>query len=205
VQIILIPGHLAKTRTLTLSLRLSVLLILLCFALLSALASGVYWVVMREAVRFESVFPSVFTVSAQKKDEERAREFVQQNLNAMAIKLGEMQAQLTRLDALGERLSSRAGLNPKDFRFSELPGLGGASPTLLPPQNLTMVELNERLQGLARDVESRSDMLGVLEARLFDEAIRKKLRQLPDSARCTKASTFSPSAARRSMQRPTAW
>ncbi|MCG6950810.1 MAG: M23 family metallopeptidase [Betaproteobacteria bacterium] len=176
MQIILIPGHLAKTRTLTLSLRLSVLLILLCFALLSALASGVYWMVMREAVRFESVFPSVFTVSAQKKDEERAREFVQQNLNAMAIKLGEMQAQLTRLDALGERLSSRAGLNPKDFRFSELPGLGGASPTLLPPQNLTMVELNERLQGLARDVESRSDMLGVLEARLFDEAIRKKLR-----------------------------
>ena len=34
---------------------------------------------------------------------------LQQNLNAMAVKLGEMQAQLTRLDALGERLSSIAG------------------------------------------------------------------------------------------------
>lgn len=156
--------------------RLTVLLILLCFSLASALAAGMYWVLLRDAVRFETVFPSAFVVSSQKKDDERAREFVQQNLNAMAVKLGEMQARLTRLDALGERLSSRAGLRPQEFRFSELPGLGGASPTLLPPQNLTLLELNERLQALAGDVESRGDMLGVLEAKLFEEAIRKKLR-----------------------------
>jgi murein DD-endopeptidase MepM/ murein hydrolase activator NlpD len=176
VQIILIPGRLAKARTVTLTPRLAVLLVLLCLSLASALAAAMYWMLMRDAARFETVFPSVFAVSTQKKDDERARAFVQQNLNAMAVKLGEMQAQLTRLDALGERLSARAGLQPQEFRFSELPGLGGASPTLLPPQNLTQVELNERLQALSRDVESRGDMLGVLEAKLFDEAIRKKLR-----------------------------
>jgi murein DD-endopeptidase MepM/ murein hydrolase activator NlpD len=185
VQIILIPSRLAKARTVTLSLRLSVLVTLLCLSLMSALAAGMYWTLLREAARFESVFPSVFAVSVQRNDEERARAFVQQNLNAMAVKLGEMQAQLTRLDALGERLSTRAGLQPQEFNFSERPGLGGAASTLLPPQNLTMVELNERLQGLARDVETRSDMLGVLEARLFEEAIRKKLRPtlMPVSAR----------------------
>ncbi len=185
MQIILIPSRLAKARTVTLSLRLSVLVTLLCLSLVSALASGMYWMLLREAARFESVFPSVFAVSVQRNDEERARAFVQQNLNAMAVKLGEMQAQLTRLDALGERLSTRAGLQPQEFNFSERPGLGGAASTLLPPQNLTMVELNERLQGLSRDVETRSDMLGVLEARLFEEAIRKKLRPtlMPVSAR----------------------
>jgi murein DD-endopeptidase MepM/ murein hydrolase activator NlpD len=185
VQIILIPGRLAKARTVTLSLRLTVLVALLCVALLSAMAAGMYWMLLREAARFESVFPSVFAVSVQKKDDERARAFVQQNLNAMAVKLGEMQAQLTRLDALGERLSARAGLASQEFNFSERPGLGGAAPTLLPPQNLTLVELNERLQGLVRDVETRGDMLGVLEARLFEEAIRKKLRPtlMPVSAR----------------------
>jgi len=176
VQIILIPGRLAKARTVTFSPRLLVLIGLLCLTLASAMAASMYWMLMREAARIETVFPSVFAVSVQKKDEERARAFVQQNLNAMAVKLGEMQAQLTRLDALGEHLSARAGLKPQEFNFSERPGLGGASPTLMPPQNLTMVELNERLQGLTRDVESRSDMLGVLEARLFEEAIRKKLR-----------------------------
>lgn len=185
MQIILIPSRLAKARTITLTLRLSVLITLLCLSLASALAAGMYWVLLREAARFESVFPSVFAVSVQKKDEERARAFVQQNLNAMAVKLGEMQAQLTRLDALGERLSVRSGLAPQEFSFSAPPGLGGAAPTLLPPQNLTSAELNERLQGLSRDVEARADMLGVLEARLFEETIRKKLRPtlMPVTAR----------------------
>ena len=66
-------------------------------------------------------------LAAQEAEAERARAFVQQNLNAMAVKLGEMQAQLTRLDALGERLSSLAGIRPQEFRFTEAPGLGGAA------------------------------------------------------------------------------
>lgn len=177
MQIILIPGHLAKARTVTVSLRLTVLLVLFCFALASALAAGMYWLLLRDAIRSESVFPRAFVVASQKKNDDlRESEFVQQNLNAMAVKLGEIQAQLTRLDALGERLSARAGLRPQEFSFSEMPGLGGASPTLLPPQNLSLVELNERLQALGGEVASRGDMLGVLEAKLFEQAIRKKLR-----------------------------
>jgi murein DD-endopeptidase MepM/ murein hydrolase activator NlpD len=93
----------------------------------------------------------------------------------MAVKLGEMQAQLTRLDALGERLSSLAGFRPQDFRFSEAPGLGGAAPTLLPPQNLSLGDFSEKLAVLARNVETRNDMLGVLEAQLFEQAVKKKM------------------------------
>ncbi len=68
-------------------------------------------------------------LAAQQGETERSREFMQQNLNAMAVKLGEMQAQLMRLDALGERLSALAGIKPQEFRFSETPGLGGAQST----------------------------------------------------------------------------
>jgi murein DD-endopeptidase MepM/ murein hydrolase activator NlpD len=89
------------------------------------------------------------------------------------VKVGEMQAQLTRLDALGERLSSLAGI--RDFRFSEAPGLGGAAPTLMPPQNLSLTDFSEKLTLLSRQVESRNDMLGVLEAQLFEQAVKKKL------------------------------
>src|SRR5687767_6003028 len=93
----------------------------------------------------------------------------------MAVKLGEMQAQLTRLDALGERLSSLAGLRPQEFRFSEAPGLGGAAPTLMPSQNLSLADFGGKLATLSRDVESRTDLLGVLEAQLFEQAVKKKL------------------------------
>src|SRR5688572_33138394 len=111
-------------------------------------------------------------LSAQEAEAERSRSFVQQNLNAMAVKLGEMQAQLTRLDALGERLSSIAGV--RDIRFTEAPGLGGASPTLLPPQNLSLADFSDKLSMLERDVETRNDLLSVLEAQLFEQAVKKK-------------------------------
>ena len=163
-------------------------------------------------------------LSAQEAEAERSRSFVQQNLNAMAVKLGEMQAQLTRLDALGERLSSIAGV--RDIRFTEAPGLGGASPTLLPPQNLSLAEFSDKLAALSRQVESRNDMLGVLEAQLFEQAVKKRLLptmmpvaarrttprasagasiRSPASGRCTKASISSPTAARRSSPPPPAW
>jgi murein DD-endopeptidase MepM/ murein hydrolase activator NlpD len=87
--------------------------------------------------------------------------------------VGEMQAQLTRLDALGERLSALAGV--KEFRFNEAPGLGGAAPTLMPPQNLSLADFSEKLTVLSRQVENRNDMLGVLEAQLFEQAVKKKL------------------------------
>jgi murein DD-endopeptidase MepM/ murein hydrolase activator NlpD len=100
---------------------------------------------------------------------------MQQNLNAMAVKLGEMQAQLTRLDALGDRLSALAGVKPQEFRFSESPGLGGAQVTSIPPQNLSMADFNDRLALLSRSMENRTDMLSVLEAQLFEQAVKKKL------------------------------
>jgi murein DD-endopeptidase MepM/ murein hydrolase activator NlpD len=113
--------------------------------------------------------------AAQRAEAERERVFVQQNLNSMAIKLGEMQAQLTRMDALGERLSALAGIRPQEFRIGEAPGLGGAAPTQLPPQNLSLGDFSDKLLVLARQVESRNDMLGVLEAQLFEQAVKKKM------------------------------
>src|SRR3954465_3267918 len=91
----------------------------------------------------------------------------------MAVKLGERQAQLTRLDALGARLSANAGV--RTIPFTEAPGLGGASPTLLPPQNLSLAEFSEKLALLSRQVESRNDLLGVLDAQLFEQAVKKRL------------------------------
>src|SRR5688500_12561218 len=61
-------------------------------------------------------------MSADRERESRNTEsFVRQNLDALAVKLGEMQAHLTRLDALGERVSSLAGVKPTEFRLTENP------------------------------------------------------------------------------------
>lgn len=175
MQIILISDRLAKAKSVNLSAMHLVGLALFSLAMLCGSTAAVYWLTLRYAADFKIPVLQQLVVAAQESEAERARAFVQQNLNAMALKLGEMQAQLTRLDALGERVSSLAGIRPQEFRFSEAPGLGGAAPTLMPPQNLSLAEFGEKLALVSRQVENRNDMLGVLEAQLFETAVKKKL------------------------------
>ena len=173
MQIILISDRLAKARSVSLSLRHLVGSAMLALALVVGATAGLYWLTLRYAAEVPLPALQRLVLSAQEAEAERSRAFVQQNLNAMAVKVGEMQAQLTRLDALGERLSALAGV--KEFRFNEAPGLGGAAPTLMPPQNLSLADFSEKLTVLSRQVENRNDMLGVLEAQLFEQAVKKKL------------------------------
>jgi murein DD-endopeptidase MepM/ murein hydrolase activator NlpD len=147
----------------------------MAFALLCGGTAALYWLTLRHAAELRIPVLTRLVAATQAAEAERGRAFVQQNLNAMAVKLGEMQAQLTRLDALGERLSSLAGIRPQEFRFSEAPGLGGAAPTLMPPQNLSLADFADKLAAVSRHVENRHDVLGVLEAQLFEQAVKKKL------------------------------
>jgi len=173
LQIILISDRLARARSVSLSLRHLIGSALLALSMVLGATAGLYWLTLRYAAEVPLPALQRLVLSAQEAAAARSRAFVQQNLNAMAVKVGEMQAQLTRLDALGERLSTLAGV--KDFRFTEAPGLGGAAPTLMPPQNLSIADFSEKLSLLSRQVENRNDMLGVLEAQLFEQAVKKKL------------------------------
>jgi murein DD-endopeptidase MepM/ murein hydrolase activator NlpD len=173
VQIILISDRLARARSVTLSARHLVASAFVSLLMLAAATAAVYWITVRYAAEVPIPALQKLLLTAQESEAERSRLFVQQNLNAMAVKLGEMQAQLTRLDALGERLSASAGV--REVRFTEAPGVGGAMPTRIPKQNLTMGEFNQKLIALSAQLESRNDMLGVLETQLFEQAVKKKM------------------------------
>jgi murein DD-endopeptidase MepM/ murein hydrolase activator NlpD len=45
----------------------------------------------------------------------------------------------------------------------------------MPPQNLSLADFSDKLSSLARNVESRNDMMGVLESQLFEQAVKKKM------------------------------
>ncbi len=174
MQVILISSRLAKARSLTLSPGHVLAVALLSLIVLAGLTGALYWLSLRFAVDLKIPMVNQMVLAAQQGESERSREFMQQNLNAMAVKIGEMQAQLSRLDALGERLSTMAGIRPGEFRFSETPGLGGAQSATMPPQNLTLAQFNDKVASLSLQMENRSDMLGVLEAQLFEQAVKKK-------------------------------
>jgi murein DD-endopeptidase MepM/ murein hydrolase activator NlpD len=174
VQVILISSRLAKARSVTITMRHVFGTLALAASILVCLTGVTYWLSLRFAVDLKIPMVTQLVLASQQGETERSREFMQQNLNAMAVKIGEMQAQLSRLDALGERLAALAGFKPQEFRFSETPGLGGAQSTRLPPQNLTLTQFNEQVAMLSRQMENRTDQLGVLEAQLFEQAVKKK-------------------------------
>ena len=175
MQIILISDRLARARSVHMSLRHLVGSAFIALLLIFGATATLYWLTLRYAAEVRLPALQQLVAAAQEAESERERQFLQQNLNSMATKLGEMQAQLTRMDALGDRLSHLAGIRPQEFKAAEAPGLGGAAPTQLPPQNLSLGDFSEKLLVLARQVESRNDMLGVLEAQLFEQAVKKKM------------------------------
>jgi murein DD-endopeptidase MepM/ murein hydrolase activator NlpD len=104
---------------------------------------------------------------------------VKKSLAQMATRVGELQAQLVRLDALGERVQGLAGVRPEEFNFREKPGRGGAEPSSQPTRELGVQEFQQMLDGLAQDVEHRADYFNVVESALMRERVQAKL--LPTS------------------------
>jgi len=174
MHIILVSSKLAKAKSLTLTNRHLVAGALFMALLVFSLTLGLFWITVRHAAEVKLPLLDSLVSSAQEAQRRKTEEFLRENLNAMAVKLGQMQAQLMRLDALGERLSALAGLKPGEFRFNEPPGRGGAVSSI-PPQDFSMGEFNRQLDQLSRLMENRSDSLGILESQLFDAKVKKKL------------------------------
>jgi murein DD-endopeptidase MepM/ murein hydrolase activator NlpD len=142
---------------------------------MAAGTAGLYYFTLRHAAAIKLPVLQALVRDARADDVRKNEEFLRQNLNAMAVKLGEMQAQLMRLDALGERVSSLAGVRTQEFRPGEAPGRGGA----LVPQarDLSLSEFSHELDKLSRGLETRSDYLSMAESELFNA--RLKTKRLP--------------------------
>lgn len=92
------------------------------------------------------------------------------NIDAMARRLGEMQARMMQIDSLGERVAGLAGLTPPEVRST--PGSGGI---LVGAQPLDLNGLGLAMDQLDRFATERVDWLTVIESRLFDQTIQRSL------------------------------
>ena len=175
MHIILVSNRLTRARSLTLTTAHVVAGAVALAAMVIVLAGALFYVSVRHAAQIRLPMVESLLLSVQQDQARKAEDFLRENLNAMAVKLGQMQAQLMRLDALGERLSGLAGLKSQEFRFGEVPGRGGAVSTLSPPHDLSLGEFSQQLDTLSKQMENRTDYLGIVESTLFDARVKKKL------------------------------
>ena len=179
MQVILMNSRLTSARSVTLTNRHLVLLVLLFIGAVFISATLLYYLTFRHADRLNLPLVNTLITSATQDNADKKDKYVKENLAAMAVKLGEMQAQLMRLDALGERVQSLAGIKPEEFNFKELPGRGGA--TTLEVQGkqkeeiLGMTEFRQMLDSMAKGVEHRADYMNVVETKLMGYKVKSKL------------------------------
>ena len=100
------------------------------------------------------------------------REDARLKVEALTIKLAELQARLVRLDALGERLSEVAGLEDGEFDFSQQPAVGGPEQDVL--QVYENSELEELFQQLEKQLDSSESQLGILESLMMDRNVQRQ-------------------------------
>ena len=174
MHIILVSNRLTTARSISLGPRHLLLGMALLVATVVVLSSSMFYLVVRHAAEVRLPMVQTLLLSAQEQQSQNAKDFMRENLNALAVRLGQMQAQLIRLDALGERLSALAGIKPQEFRMNELPGRGGALSTSNQAQDLSLNDLAWQLDALSRRMENRYDDMGILENRLFDAKVKKR-------------------------------
>lgn len=173
MHIILVSSRLATAKSITITVRhllagIAALVLVVCL-----LASVFSYVTVRHAAEIRLPFLQDMVMGLREQETQRTQESMRENINAMAVRLGQMQAQLIRLDTLGERLGRLAGVKQPEAKPPDKPGQGG--PLVQPAQPLSAADLQRQLDFLARQLDSRSDYLGLLDSELMDERVKKNL------------------------------
>lgn len=172
MNIIFISNKSERARKITLT-RTHITLLVGAFLLVTViLALSLNFFSLRYADRIDTPVLRAVLVSPQEERHQEIQTHLQDNLNIMASKLGQMQAQLLRLDALGERLTESAGIKSRDLLFNEVPGQGGAHPDLT-SEELTFGEFSHKLHELSNMLDERTDKLGALDSLLRHERLTK--------------------------------
>lgn len=169
MHLIITDAWMAKSKALHLNGTKLLLVGLLSVLCLMLVAVGLYhWFFLTVARDGWPMVGSLVKLVAKDDTIQRER-FLRENLDAMAKKVGEMQAKMLQLDALGQRVSGLAGLPIAEAGKS---ASGGA---LLAARSLSMEELQAALNDLEAHTGRRVDMLTVVESRLFDLKIKQLL------------------------------
>jgi murein DD-endopeptidase MepM/ murein hydrolase activator NlpD len=92
-----------------------------------------------------------------------ARRELQERLDALASRVGQMNAHVIRLDALGRRLTEMAKLDKGEFNFDSEPAVGGPE-GLVEGAIASSTDLSGMLDELADQIKDRERQLSVLES-----------------------------------------
>lgn len=199
MQVLITTGATSRTRvvqftpwSLALSLVAVVIpLMMASLALYHAIvlkAAQEHWPIISEAVRY-----------VERQELAQRDRYMRENLDAMAAKVGELQARLLRLEAVSEKVAGMAGMKPAELKAIDAPSktasgvaagphseaMGGPLASMLqqhpaPSSTLSAADLTRQLDDLQALSERNTDLFTLIESRLFEKRLEALL--IPSSA-----------------------
>jgi murein DD-endopeptidase MepM/ murein hydrolase activator NlpD len=171
MKIILISSRHQRSRSIELSRWSRALLSLCCLGLPLGLAASGYLVGQQSGPRLSEEAPDTLRDELQQPVAQEG--LAEPHLRAMTSSLAELEARMTRLDALGQHLTAIADLQEGEFDFSEPPALGGP---MMGDFNadVSILGLDGELARLAAHIGDREQQLDMLESLLSNRKIEEQ-------------------------------
>ena len=123
--------------------------------------------ILSDTVRFGE------TLAQQKQQIADLKQQLQLRVDAMAMRLGEVNAHVIRLDALGKRLTEMADIDSREFNFDREPPRGGASEG--EGVSAEIPDLSAMLANLQKRVDLRESQLTALENVILARELKEEI------------------------------
>jgi len=147
-------------------------------AVLSAAGfAGGYWfsTATGSGVSMHEVVDLSSELQKQRDTIDTIRQANEDTLDALAIRIAQMNARVIRLDALGRRLTNMADLEDGEFDFDSAPALGGPEEPVATGSNVAIPAVVEAMQSLDYQLDDREAQLGVLESVLMKQNLNERV------------------------------
>ena len=178
MNVVIFGKGFGKPRQVSLSGRACAVIAAGIAALLISIAfAGGYWV---STYTGSGVSVAELTSLTQGLDTQReaidvTRQQTEDTLDALAIRIGQMNARVIRLDALGRRLTSMADLDDGEFDFDSEPAFGGPEEPYQTGSAVAIPELVTAMQGLDNQLSDREAQLAVLESMIMNQNLNDRV------------------------------
>jgi murein DD-endopeptidase MepM/ murein hydrolase activator NlpD len=186
MRIIIVPSGTGKRHSTSLTRRKVTVLMISVFIVLPVLSAiaGYYLKSSRQLAGAPSQTPDYqycarlieSGIQEQRTQVAKAKSEVENHLNALGRNLGRLQAQVSRINALGQRLTEMAGLDSGEFSFNEEPALGGPASSIA-GHNQSRTDFIHALDRLDKRLQEKYEELNILRSLMMDRTLHK--RQFP--------------------------
>ncbi len=195
MRIVILPGNDRNGRRVGLGPLTLIFTVFLVVLLSGAIGLSAYRINVFLSNDMESVLDDVRIVQLREDLRERrwdlvdrkgeiteAREEIQNHLDALGVRLGEIQAQMFRINALGQRLAEMSDIDQGEFDFSAVPGTGGIAESGEDGQGAQSYEYPEflaRLDDVQMRLQYDENRLAAMESLLLDKKVSRTM--FPDA------------------------